>query len=156
MAVFRGEHDDGIPARWRGAEVDLCSVCGAIERYAHAVQEADLDKLRRVTSGVLREQLPLAVSRPQAATRMPSRKGSKVLAHLGLSPRACWLATLQNQAWLMLHREGEEWGWVLSKSSHCVSQRSWLPRSCVRLRWASRSGGPDAMRRGAPHGPSPT
>lgn len=37
--------------------MDLPSVRDAIERYARAVQEADTDKLRSITSGVLREQL---------------------------------------------------------------------------------------------------
>ena len=38
--------------------MDLSSVRDAIERYAHAVQDADVDKLRSVTCGILREQLP--------------------------------------------------------------------------------------------------
>jgi hypothetical protein len=37
--------------------VNLSSVRNAIERYARAVQEADIDELRSITSGVLREQL---------------------------------------------------------------------------------------------------
>ena len=37
--------------------MNLSSVRNAIERYARAVQEADIDELRSITSGVLREQL---------------------------------------------------------------------------------------------------
>ena len=37
--------------------MDLASVRNAIERYARAVQEADVDELRRITSGALRERL---------------------------------------------------------------------------------------------------
>jgi hypothetical protein len=43
----------------RAAEMDLSSLHDAIERYAHAVQEADVDELRSITFGVLHEQLPL-------------------------------------------------------------------------------------------------
>ena len=87
-------------------KVDLSSVCGAIEGYAHAVQEADVDKLRSVTSGVLRERLPLAVSRPQAATRISSRKRSKVLAHLGVSPAGVLTCDPAGSSVVVLHRKG--------------------------------------------------
>jgi len=43
--------------------VDLSSVRNAIERYARAVQEADVEELRRITFGVLREQLSLEKTR---------------------------------------------------------------------------------------------
>ena len=39
--------------------MDLSSMRDAIERYARAVQEADVDELRSTTFGVLREQLSL-------------------------------------------------------------------------------------------------
>lgn len=37
--------------------MDLPGLRGAIERYARAVQEADVEELRRITSGALRERL---------------------------------------------------------------------------------------------------
>ena len=43
--------------------MDLSSVRNAIERYARAVQEADVEELRRITFGVLREQLSLEKTR---------------------------------------------------------------------------------------------
>ncbi len=39
--------------------MDLPSVRDAIERYARAVQHANIDELRRITCGALREQLSL-------------------------------------------------------------------------------------------------
>jgi len=45
--------------RRRQTEVDLSSVHDAIERYAHAVQQADIDEPRGITFGVLGEQLRL-------------------------------------------------------------------------------------------------
>ncbi len=48
MSVFRGR---------REAKIDLYSMRDVIERYARAVQEADVDELRSMTFGVLLEQL---------------------------------------------------------------------------------------------------
>lgn len=49
--------------------MDLSGLRSAIERYARAVQEADVEELRRITSGALRE-------------RLSSEKAQLIVAHL--------------------------------------------------------------------------